>query len=149
MFVHTSGGMCHAITGNAPLLQLPPVTSLDAIAARGLVEIITDVVVAAILLAGFIAIGAAAPPDDLWAPSLALLVTAALGCGLGCVNAVMTVFWRSWEKGYNQLTRVLYFISGIFRYYPAKDQRTQSVRRRQPAKMPGCLTSSHCPIPIL
>jgi capsular polysaccharide transport system permease protein len=119
MFVHTSSGMSHAIIGNAPLLQLPPVTSFDAIAARGLVEIMTDVVVAAILLAAFMALGLARMPDDLWGPSIALLVTAVLGCGLGCVNAVMTVFWRSWEKVYNQLTRVLYFISGIFRYYVA------------------------------
>jgi capsular polysaccharide transport system permease protein len=118
MFVHTSSGMCHAITGNAALLHLPPVTSFDAIAARGLLEIMTDLVVAAILFAGFWALGLAGPPDDLWGPSLALLATAALGCGLGCVNAVMTALWRSWEKAYNQVTRVLYFISGTF-YVPA------------------------------
>jgi capsular polysaccharide transport system permease protein len=118
VFVHTSAGMSHAIIGNAPLLQLPPVTSFDVIAARGLLEVITDIVVAAILLAGFAALGVAAMPDDLWAPALALLVTAALGCGLGFINAVVTVFCRSWEKTYGQVTRVLYFISGIF-YVPA------------------------------
>ncbi|HTT81519.1 MAG TPA: ABC transporter permease [Stellaceae bacterium] len=118
MFVHTSSGMSHAITGNAPLLQLPPVTSFDAIAARGLLEIMTDIIVATILLAGFIALGWAQMPDDLWGPSMALCVAAVLGCGLGFANAVMTAFWRSWEKAYNQLTRVLYFISGIF-YAPA------------------------------
>lgn len=117
LFVHTSGGMCHAVIDNAPLLQLPPVTSFDVIAARGLLELITDLVVAVILLAGFSAIGVAAMPDDLWGPSVALLVTAAFGCGLGFVNAVMTVFFRSWEKAYTQLIRVLYFISGIF-YVP-------------------------------
>jgi capsular polysaccharide transport system permease protein len=117
VFVHSSGGMSHAISGNAPLLQLPPVTSFDVIAARGLLEVMTDVVVAAILLAGFGAIGVAGMPDDLWAPAMALLATAALGCGIGYVNAVVTVFFRSWEKAFNQLTRVLYFVSGIF-YVP-------------------------------
>jgi capsular polysaccharide transport system permease protein len=117
VFVHTSSGMSHAIIGNAPLLQLPPVTSFDVIAARGLLEIVTDVVVAVILLAGFATIGLAAMPDDLWTPSLALLAIAALGCGLGFINAVVTVFFRSWEKTYAQLTRILYFISGIF-YVP-------------------------------
>jgi capsular polysaccharide transport system permease protein len=29
----------------------------------------------------------------------------------------VTVFWRSWEKSYAQLTRLLYFVSGIF-YVP-------------------------------
>jgi capsular polysaccharide transport system permease protein len=117
LLVHTSSGMSQAIVGNAPLLQLPPVTSFDVIVARGLLEIVTDVIVAAILLAGFAAIGVAAMPDNLWAPSMALLATAGLGCGLGFVNAVATVFFRSWEKAYSQLTRVLYFISGIF-YVP-------------------------------
>jgi capsular polysaccharide transport system permease protein len=117
VFVHTSAGMSQAIIGNAALLRLPPVTSFDVIAARGLLEIITDLIVAAILLAGFAAIGVAPLPDDLWAPSLALLVTAALGCGLGFVNAVVTVFCRSWDKTYGQVTRILYFVSGIF-YVP-------------------------------
>ncbi|HEX5453107.1 MAG TPA: tetratricopeptide repeat protein [Stellaceae bacterium] len=117
VFVHSSSGMSHAITGNAPLLQLPPVTSFDVIAARGLLEVMTDVVVAAILLAGFGAIGVAQMPDDLWTSAMALLATAALGCGLGYVNAVVTVFFRSWEKAFNHLNRVFYFISGIF-YVP-------------------------------
>jgi ABC-type polysaccharide/polyol phosphate export permease/Flp pilus assembly protein TadD len=117
IFVHTSSGMSHAITGNSAVLQLPPVTSFDVIAARGLLEIITDVIVATILLAAFGAIGVASMPDDLWAPAMALLATAAFGCGFGYVNAVLTVFFRSWEKTYAQLTRVLYFISGIF-YVP-------------------------------
>jgi capsular polysaccharide transport system permease protein len=117
VFVHASSGMSHAIVGNAPLLQLPPVTTFDVIVARGLLEVMTDLVVAVLLLAGFLAAGLNALPDDLWAPSMALLVTAMLGCGVGAVNAVATVFWRSWEKAYAQLTRVLYFVSGIF-YVP-------------------------------
>ena len=117
IFVHTSSGMSHAITGNGPVLQLPPVTTFDVIAARGLLEIMTDVIVAVVLLVGFGAIGLAAMPDDLWSPSIALLVTAAFGYGCGYVNAVLTVFFRSWDRVYGQVTRVLYFISGIF-YVP-------------------------------
>jgi ABC-type polysaccharide/polyol phosphate export permease/Flp pilus assembly protein TadD len=118
MFVHTSSGMSHAITGNAPLLELPPVTTFDVIAARGLLEMMTDVIVAVALLAAFGAIGVAQMPDDLWSVAMALLACAALGVGCGYVNAVLTVFFRSWEKAFNQLTRVLYFVSGIF-YVPA------------------------------
>ena len=118
VFVHTSSGMSHAITGNGPVLQLPPVTPFDVILARGLLEIATDIIVAVILLLGFGALGLAAAPDDLWEPSIALLVTAAFGCGCGFLNAVLTVFLRSWEKIYAQITRVLYFVSGIF-YVPA------------------------------
>jgi len=117
VFVHASGGMSHAIIGNAPLLQLPVVTKFDVIAARGLLEVATDIVVAVLLLIVFGAIGIGAMPDDLLGPSLALLVTAALGCGVGFVNAVMTTFFRSWETAFGHVTRLLYFISGIF-YMP-------------------------------
>jgi ABC-type polysaccharide/polyol phosphate export permease/Flp pilus assembly protein TadD len=117
VFVHSSTGMSHALINNAPLLQLPPVSSFDVIAARGFLEVITDLVVAIVLLAGFLAIGLRAMPDDLWEPSIAVLAIAAFGCGIGFVNAVTTVFWRSWEKTYAQLTRLLYFVSGIF-YVP-------------------------------
>lgn len=117
VFVHSSTGMSHALINNAPLLQLPPVSSFDVIAARGLLEVMTDVVVAVTLLAGFLVIGLRAMPDDLWEPALAVLTIAAFGCGVGFVNAVATVFWRSWEKTYAQATRLLYFVSGIF-YVP-------------------------------
>jgi len=70
-----------------------------------------------VLLIGFGAVGMAAMPDDLWSPAIALLVTAAFGYGCGYVNAVLTVFFRSWDKVWGQVTRVLYFISGIF-YVP-------------------------------
>ena len=69
MFVHTSSAMSHAITSNGALLRLPLVTTFDVIAARGLLETITDVIVAVMLLVGFGVAGLAAAPDDLWAPS--------------------------------------------------------------------------------
>jgi ABC-type polysaccharide/polyol phosphate export permease/Flp pilus assembly protein TadD len=117
LFVHTSSAMTHAVTSNGALLQLPLVTTFDVIAARGLLEIITDVIVAVILLAGFGFIGLAAAPDDLWMPSMALLATAMFGCGIGFINAVLTVRYRSWDKIWPQVTRLLYFFSGIF-YVP-------------------------------
>jgi capsular polysaccharide transport system permease protein len=120
VFVHSSTGMSHALINNAPLLQLPPVSSFDVIAARGFLEVMTDVIVAIALLAGFLAIGLRAMPNDLWEPSIAVLAIAPFGCGVGFVNAVVTVFWRSWEKTYAQLTRLLYFVSGIF-YMPEQE----------------------------
>ena len=70
IFVHTSSGMAHAIIGNGTLLQLPLVTTFDVIAARGLLEFITDVIVAVIMLAAFSVAGLATTPDDLWGPPL-------------------------------------------------------------------------------
>ena len=117
LFVHTSGAMTHAITSNGSLLQLPLVTNVDVILARGLLELVTDVVVALILLLGFAALGLAAQPHDIGTPCLVLAVTAMLGWGVGFLNAVLQVFYKSWDKLWAQLTRILYFCSGIF-YVP-------------------------------
>jgi len=84
--------MTYAITSNGPLLQLPPVSTFDVIVARGLVEVVTDVVVAIILLAGFFAVGRGLLPHDLPALSASVVAVALLGCGIGFINAVSTHF---------------------------------------------------------
>jgi ABC-type polysaccharide/polyol phosphate export permease/Flp pilus assembly protein TadD len=117
VFVHASTSMMHAVTSNGALLQLPPVKPLDAILARGLLEFVTDIVVAVLILAGFAALGISAMPDDLGEAATAVIVTAVLGCGLGFVNAVLQTVLRSWDRVWNNVTRLLYFFSGIF-YVP-------------------------------
>ncbi len=117
ILVHTSSGMTHAIPNNGSLLQLPLVTTFDVTLARGLLEFVTDILVAVILLMTFRAAGLAAAPDDLWSVCLAVLATAALGCGIGFVNAVVGVLWPAWDKIWAHVTRILYFASGIF-YVP-------------------------------
>lgn len=109
--------MMHGVTSNGSLLQLPPVKPFDVILARGLLEFATDLVVAVLLLAGFVAIGIRALPDDLWSVAIALIVTGFLGCGIGFINAVLQTLFRSWDKLWSNATRLLYFFSGIF-YVP-------------------------------
>jgi ABC-type polysaccharide/polyol phosphate export permease/Flp pilus assembly protein TadD len=117
LFVHTSSSMTYAITGNLALLQLPLVSTFDVIMARGLVELMTDVMVAIILLAGFGVIGLGVVPHDLPALSASVIAVWLFGCGMGFINAVLNAFFKSWDKIWAQLTRTLYFCSGIF-YVP-------------------------------
>jgi capsular polysaccharide transport system permease protein len=117
LFVHTSSSMTNAIIGNGAVLQLPLVSTFDVVMARGLVEIVTDIVVAIILLAGFFAAGIGLLPHDLPALSASVIVVSLFGCGIGFINAVINAFFKSWDKIWAQLTRTLYFCSGIF-YVP-------------------------------
>jgi capsular polysaccharide transport system permease protein len=117
MFVHTSTSMTYAIAANGSLLQLPLVGTFDVLMARGLLELLTDTLVAVILLAGFGALGLGALPQDFAGVSVSLLVVWLLGCGFGFFNAVINAFAKSWDKIWAQLTRLLYFCSGIF-YVP-------------------------------
>jgi capsular polysaccharide transport system permease protein len=117
LFVHTSSSMTYAITANGSLLQLPLVGTFDVLMARGLLELLTDILVATILLAAFDAMGFGRLPQDFGGVAAALLVVWLLGCGCGFLNAVLNAFTKSWDKIWAQLTRLLYFCSGIF-YVP-------------------------------
>jgi ABC-type polysaccharide/polyol phosphate export permease/tetratricopeptide (TPR) repeat protein len=117
VFVHSSTSMTNAVTANGPLLQLPDVDPFDVILARGLLELVTDILVAAMLLAGFGAIGLATLPTNFNGVAAATAAIWLLGCGCGFINAVINAFCKSWDKIWAQLTRILYFCSGIF-YVP-------------------------------
>ncbi len=117
VFVHTSSSMTNAVTANGSLLQLPLVSTFDVILARGLLELVTDIIVAAILLAGFGAVGSGTLPHDFTGVVAATAAVWVLACGFGFINAVITAFFKSWDKIWAQLTRILYFCSGIF-YVP-------------------------------
>jgi ABC-type polysaccharide/polyol phosphate export permease len=117
IFVHTSSSMTYAVSANSSLLQLPLVGTFDVILARGLLEFATDILVAAILLAGFAAIGLPALPHDFGGLAAAAALVWLFACGCGFVNAVINGFFKSWDKIWAQLTRFLYFCSGIF-YVP-------------------------------
>src|SRR5262249_10567928 len=105
LFVHTSSAMTNAIIGGGPMLQLPLVSPFDVIMARGLVEIVTDIVVAIILLAAFFAAGIGLLPHDLPALSACVIAVSLFGCGIGFINAVINAFFKSWDKIWAQLTR--------------------------------------------
>ena len=117
LFIHTSTSMTYAISSNGSLLQLPLVSTFDVLMARGLLELFTDTLVAVILLAGFGAVGLGVLPHDLSGVSASVLIVWLLGCGCGFANAVANAFSKSWDKIWVQLTRLLYFCSGIF-YVP-------------------------------
>lgn len=117
VFIHASTSMMHGVTSNGALLQLPLVKPFDAILARGLLEFATDIVVASLILAGFLALGIPALPDDLGAVATALIAAGTLGCGAGFINAVLQTILRSWDRVWNNVARLLYFFSGIF-YVP-------------------------------
>ncbi|HYZ42197.1 MAG TPA: tetratricopeptide repeat protein [Stellaceae bacterium] len=117
LFVHTSTNMTYAITSNGSLLQLPLVGTFDVLMARALLELLTDALVAVILLAGFGAMGLGVMPQDVAAVMVSLLAVWLLGVGCGFVNAVVNAFTKSWDKIWAQLMRLLYFCSGIF-YVP-------------------------------
>jgi ABC-type polysaccharide/polyol phosphate export permease/predicted Zn-dependent protease len=117
VFVHTSSSLTYAVASNGSLLQLPLVSTFDVIVARAFLELATDLLVAVVLLAGFGALGLGTLPNDFTGVAASIAAVWVFACGCGFINAVINAFCKSWDKIWNQVTRILYFISGIF-YVP-------------------------------
>src|SRR5260370_42265831 len=105
MFVHTSSSMTYAIASNGSLLQLPLVGTFDVLMARGLLELLTDTLVAVILLAGFGMVGLGALPQVIAGVSTSLLGGWLLGWGGRFLNAAIKSFAKSLGQIWAPLTR--------------------------------------------
>jgi capsular polysaccharide transport system permease protein len=117
VFVHASSSMTYAISSNGALLQLPPVKTTDVIVARGILELATDIIVAVVILGGFLAVGIGHLPSDFAGVAGSIGIVWLFACGCGFINAALNGVCKSWDKIWNQITRILYFCSGIF-YVP-------------------------------
>ncbi|NAZ38187.1 ABC transporter permease [Rubellimicrobium sp. CFH 75288] len=99
------------------LLNYPAVTWLDAILARFLLNLLTDIAVAAILFTGIIwALGIPVMID--MRPIIEGVLLAALGgLGIGLVNALLGGIWPIWAILWGIVTRPLFIASGVLFLY--------------------------------
>ncbi len=114
IFNSMARGVAQSVTSNRGLLNYPVVSLLDAVAAKVLLNFVTILVVAIVLLGGIILGGGLHVTFDLGAAALALVMAAAFGTGVGMVNCVLFGFFPTWKNVWSVLTRPLFLVSGIF-----------------------------------
>lgn len=103
-----------SVRGSQKVLRLPFAEATDMVVARAILEGLTWVIVAGIVLSAMVAFGLAEWPVEPEVSALAALVTFGLGLGIGMINATAMTLWASWIRIYATLTRPLYIFSGIF-----------------------------------
>ncbi|WP_102505126.1 ABC transporter permease [Salinivibrio kushneri] len=103
-----------ALGANQALLAYPHVTPFDVLVARALLEVMTMLVVFALIYNVLYLVGKAEGVDDLFNVLLGLLLLSLFSTGVGMVNSAIRIYFDSWDKLFNALNRPLYFISGIF-----------------------------------
>ncbi len=112
-YLDLSQKVSHAIRFSKPLLFYPGVTFIDALAARFLLNAVTQLMVFALVMALIVAF------DDVdviprWdAIGLALLMAAGLGLGVGTLNCYLIEVFPSWERIWAILNRPLFLLSAI------------------------------------
>lgn len=114
LYRNTADQISTAIRANKALLRYPNVNPWDAIVAAGTLQLLTECMIAALILPALIV---ATGEPVLIAPEWllgALAAAAILAFGVGSVNAVMFVVHPIYERIYKILMRPLFIISGIF-----------------------------------
>tara|TARA_B110001454_G_scaffold216085_2_gene238699 strand:+ start:3989 stop:5824 length:1836 start_codon:yes stop_codon:yes gene_type:complete len=117
LFTHTVSHVMKSVPENRPLLQLPVVRAFDVYAARGLLELITEIVVACVLLLFFAIAGLAIIPINPSGVAIGLILLWFGAVGVGMIFAVLCAFFSAWERIWGALASILYFSSGTF-YIP-------------------------------
>ena len=116
-----------AIVYSRPLLKYPVVTWVDAILARFILNTVTGLLVAYILLSGIIFyadLNVILTIDAIaWSFFLAML----LGLGVGALNCAIIGLFPTWEIIWSVATRPLFIISGIFFMYEDMPPAVQAV----------------------
>lgn len=96
------------------LLEYPAVTALDAILARFILNMLTQIMVVYIVLSGIIIMYDLRLILDLQAILVALLITGAFVLGVGTFNCYLFVAFPAYQQVWAILNRPMFIISGIF-----------------------------------
>jgi capsular polysaccharide transport system permease protein len=96
------------------LLFYPGVTFMDALIARFIMNVLTQIMIIAIVLTGIVVVFGLNVIVDIPAVMLALAMTFSLGLGIGTLNCYLLSVYPVWERTWAIMNRPLFIISCIF-----------------------------------
>jgi capsular polysaccharide transport system permease protein len=127
MFNTMSRAVSTAIASNRGLLTYPVVTLLDAVIAKFILNLLTQLAVAVLLFLGILLFYGLHINLDLGAASGSLALAALLGLGIGTLNCVLFGFFPTWRNVWSVLTRPLLILSGVLFNYESMPPHFQHV----------------------
>ena len=113
LFSRTMRNMATAIDKNEALFEYPWVTPVDALLARGILEVVTYTSVTIIGISGIIVFFDTPLPDRVHVLAVALAGLGLLGFGMGCINAVVGSILPAWRAAIGLMQRGLIFFSAV------------------------------------
>ncbi len=127
VFTSLGGQIGKALMFSKALLRYPRVTWADAIIARFLLNT-TVVFTVTFLILGGVIIYERLQLALAWGPIfLAMSMAAALGLGMGCLNAFLFTRFPVWEHVWVIMTRPLFLISGVIVLYEDMPPLAQAI----------------------
>jgi len=114
MYSDLSSKVAMSILFSKPLLAYPAVTYLDAILARFIVNLLTQLLVAYIVLIGIMTFFDTQIVPDYPAIVMAFASAAFLGLGIGTINCYLFIKIPLWQRAWSILMRPMFIVSCIF-----------------------------------
>jgi capsular polysaccharide transport system permease protein len=106
-----------AITFSRPLLLYPAVTFVDALLARFVVNLLTELLVFCVIISGILALYDTQAALDIGKICTSLSLTALFAFGLGTLNAYLFLRFNVWHVLWSVISRPLMIISGVMFTY--------------------------------
>ena len=116
-FSSVSAKLAQSINFSKPLLAYPSVTFLDAILARFILNVLTEVMVAYLVFTGILLIFETRVLIDIPVIAEALLLAGALALGVGTLNCFLFTRFPIWQQAWSILMRPMFIISCVFMVY--------------------------------
>ncbi|MFT5865342.1 MAG: capsular polysaccharide transport system permease protein [Gammaproteobacteria bacterium] len=113
LFIDLSNKIAMSLMFSKQLLSYPSVTFIDAILARFLVNLLTQLMVSYVVFVGILFMFETRTIPDIAGIALALLMAATLSLGIGTMNAILFTAFPVWQRMWSILTRPLLLLSGV------------------------------------
>ena len=114
MYKDLSGKIANAVHFNGKLLSYPAVTFMDAILARLILNVVSQIVIFGIVVGAIIAFSDTRAQLDAGYIAVALVATINLSFGIGLFNSIVFMKLPIWENIWAILNRPMFMISCVF-----------------------------------
>ncbi len=114
LFNDISGKLATALMFSKQLLVYPSVTFIDALLARFILNLLTQLMVAYIVFSGIMLIMETRVVPDYSIIVTAFALMAFLALGIGTLNAFLFTRFPIWQRAWSVIMRPMFIISGIF-----------------------------------
>jgi capsular polysaccharide transport system permease protein len=113
LYTTLSNTTASAVRFSKALLEYPAVSFIDALAARFVLNAVTQLLIMVLLLAGVVHVYDLAPILRWPAIFLAIAMTMAMGFGVGVMNCYLITRFPLWERAWAVLNRPMFILSGV------------------------------------
>jgi capsular polysaccharide transport system permease protein len=118
-FTDITGKLSQALNFSRPLFAYPAVGVVDALFARFLLAVLTQLAVASLLLGGILFLSETRATPDLAVLAQAAGLLAALSLGVGAMNCLTVGLLPLWQRIWSIAMRPMFLISGVFFIFEA------------------------------